>query len=462
MRTRRNRVLVFGGGKYFFTAHWSAIRRQQYAELAGIVDMESQRTRINRLWPGVPFYGVPDCCNGRKQSGGTHTIDAAIPYLDSVPELAPQNIDAAIISTYGVHREYCQFSLGRGWHTLVDKPLSIQHGMVTDPQKAADLVSHFEELTHLADVHKCLFAMATQKRYSDVYNRIANEMCQAAKGLSSSSLKCVRSIQAFTSDGYFRPFSDYTFGDLGGKVKNTGYHVIDIVIWLLKKVACGIDSAVIQVSPLCIDQLAKLAGEDDLGLSQSELYVSIQVTFMKDNLSYCIFQFHAQHENLAAQRPDATDAYYGSMRDDETKRAAKNRTKEEQLRIALGPFFRAYFRRLARVLDTEGCEPGQRSNAYLEFSRSYPGIQPSQVFEGSTFAYDDPDSMPAEEFLRALQEDDPASATVRSPVKDHAAAMTLFSGIYQGIAQARNGDFSPLHIDLTEKWFPPPVPANIG
>jgi len=463
MSARKKRILLIGGGNYAYEAHWPAIQRQPDAELAAIVDLRSQKKRVEALWPHVPFWGVPDCCNGRESGGEGHTEKDAISFLERVPELYSPSIDAAIVSTYGCHYQYLKWALGRGWHVLADKPLTIRHGMVTDPSKAADLVRHFDELIRLADRKSRLFELATQRRYSELYERIAREMRQAAASLSDSSINSVRSIQAFTSDGYFKRLRDHTFGDLGGKVKNTGYHVIDIVTWLLRQVAHGIDTAVIQLSPLCIDRLAELAGEESSGLSQSELYASIQVTFMKRNLSYCVFQFHAQHENFALQRrPAATDVYRGSMQGDETQRAFENRTKEEELRIALGPFFRVYFRRVARVLDTQGCEPGQRSNAYLEFSRSYPGVQASQLFEGSTFKYEDPESMPAEEFLRALQEQDPASAAVKSPLKDHGAAVALFSGVYQGIARARDGDFGPVHIDLSGKWFLPPVTPDIG
>ncbi|SPF43831.1 hypothetical protein SBA4_3110010 [Candidatus Sulfopaludibacter sp. SbA4] len=33
--------------------------------------------------------------------------------------------------------------------------------------------------------------------------------------------------------------------------------------------------------------------------------------------------------------------------------------------------------------------------------------------------------------------------------------MSVFSGIYQGIALARNGSFEPVTVDLRGNWFPP-------
>lgn len=457
MNGSKKRILLVGGGHYAYEAHWPAIQRDTGAELAGIVDLKSQEARIRELWPDVPFYLGNDSCNGRENGGDTRTSEFILS-LQERTELAPDKIDAAIVSTYGCHYEYVEWALKQGWHVLVDKPLTILHGMVTDTVKARDMIRHFDELTALAHCRQRLFTLATQRRYSDLYEEIAQELEEAARSSSDASTNYVRSAQAFTSDGYLKPLADYTFGALGGKIKNTGYHVVDIVTWLLRRVARGIDNAVIQVSPLCIDFLAQLAGKESSGLSPSELYASIQVTFRKGNVSYCVFQFHAQHENFAAtNRQPATHLYRGSMEGDETQHAFQNRTKEEELRIALGPFFRAYFRRVARVLDRPGCEPGERSNAYLEFSRSYPGVQPDQVFQARTLVYEDPDSAPAEEFLRGLRKNEPGSATVRSPVKDHAAAVTVFSGIYEGIARARDGDFGPLSVDLNGKWLAPPT-----
>jgi len=458
MTGSKKRILLIGGGDYAQSAHWPAFANNPHAELVGIVDLNSQKTRIGRLWPDVSFHGVPDECNGREDTGNEHTSSVAIPDLEKRPELAPDKIDGAIVSTYGAHYEYVLWALERGWHVLVDKPLTTSPGMVTDADQARRLIQHFDRLTELARDKGLLLSLATQRRFSSIYLEIARELRDAAKWMKSSdpSRGHVRSVQAFTSDGYFKPSWGYRFGAFGGKVKNTGYHVVDIVTWLLRQVTQGIDSAVIQVSPLCIDGLARLAREERPGLSPSELYASVQITFMIGNASYCVFQFHAQHENFAlSAEHTGRRPHLGALNDEETLRAFQNRTKEEELRIALGPFFRVYFRRVAKVLDKPGCESGAKLNSYLEFSRSYPGVEPGRVFQAQTLPYDDPDWAPADEFLRELFKDKPSSAAMRSPVEDHAAAVSVFSGIYQGIALARNGSFEPVTVDLRGKWFPP-------
>jgi predicted dehydrogenase len=357
------RVLLIGAGQYAFDAHLPAVKRDAGVELAGVVDLESReesvRLYLTRMgWKGVPYYAIPDSCNSRRDSGAQNTGADAIPTLEQ--KLAGDDIHAVIVSTYGCHYEYSRWALSRGWHVLVDEPLTILPGMATNPMVARHLVKHFAELTELALEKRLLFCIATQRRYSEIYKEIARELLTAADSPVHSSVNFVRSIQAFTSDGYFLPFANYTFGTLGGKVKNTGYHVIDIVTWLLRAVTSGIDKAVIQVSPLCIDHLAELAGERVDNLSANELYASIQVTFRKGDVSYCVFQFHAQHENFAVQDREAGRTYQGGLVGDEIKRAIDNRTKEEELRIALGPYFRAYFRRVAKVTERAGYAPGER------------------------------------------------------------------------------------------------------
>ncbi len=457
MTGKQKRVLLIGGGKYAYEAHRPAIEDDDAIDLVGIVELQSREDSVKDLWK-KQVYPVPDSCDGRSPSGEKSLTQE----LGNLSSRLPTGIDAVLISTYGCHYQYAKWALQSNWHVLVDKPLTLVHGMATDPLKPRDMVEQFDELVALAG-NDLLFSLATQRRYNNpVYGRIAAELT-AAQEVTNASVGHVRSIQAFTSDGYFKPDFNYAFGELGGKVKNTGYHVVDIATWLLRKVSYGIDRAVIQVSPLCVDGLAKLGGVGSQDDSPSELYASAQVTFMREDLGYCVLQLHAQHENLCGEAIVGAP-YCGAQDDDDTRHAFFSRTKEEEMRVALGPFFRAYFRRLAKVGNVNAFQEIQKlrenrqdctHDALLEFSRRHEGVAVDQRYSWHTLEYKDPDSAPAEEFLMKIQTDSPVYGA-KSPVRDHGAAIRVFAGIYEGIARVHSGDFGPVLVDLRDQWSPPP------
>ena len=446
------KVLLIGCGDWAFSAHIPAIRANQNIQLIGIIDLSKRRDKVlNKLEiSGVDFYSIADACDSRAQAATDLITDS----LKKLEDDLPDDIDGVIISTYGLgHYPYIKWALSKRWHTLVDKPLTIVEDMAIDPSKAPILVNHFTEFVNIAEANNLLFMIATQKRYSDIYNRIAQEVMTAQKLCKYD----INSIQAFTSDGYFRNIIDCNFPAYGSKIKNTGYHILDIVPWIIRHTNPAIDTAIIQTSPLNYDRLAKIRNIPSTGISQSEAYASMQITFLDGLNSRCIFQFHAQHEGFSMKGRKKGREYSGPLEKSDIKKAYEGRTKEEEMRISLGPYLRIYYRRVAKIYDKDGVNLGENNHLFYEISKSYPGVIPGDEYKYENIFYTDPESMPTEEFLLTLNKSKPSIEKVRSPVSDHIVSIKLFAGVYESMAKAYNGNYEPVYVKFKPKeWGSPP------
>ena len=205
MSETRIRVGIIGNGFQARYHHWTYIKEQR-----------SQDVQI--CW-GSGCSCLPheiDNCPLEKAELVSRCEPGA--HLDTWKQLLPeQKVDAIIVSTpNGTHAGIIRQALELGIHVAVDKPPTISS-------------AECKELTELAKRKNCIFLTISQRRYEDVYQKMAKRM-------ASGDLGEIRLIQYFTSHS-FGPARWRRMKSLsgGGIFVDSAFHGIDTILWLLKQ-----------------------------------------------------------------------------------------------------------------------------------------------------------------------------------------------------------------------------------
>lgn len=136
---------------------------------------------------------------------------------------------------------------------LVDKPLNIPLRASIDLEAARGIWGDYVDLMKISKANpRLLFMMATQKRYSSLFTQIAERVRKVSQAVSGAP---ITSINYETNDGYW--ITDYTGKRFsyspdycgGGKVSHSGYHLLDIIPWLMRQSGMrDIDNAIVTAS----------------------------------------------------------------------------------------------------------------------------------------------------------------------------------------------------------------------
>jgi predicted dehydrogenase len=471
-------LLVIGWGKYFKQAHLPAVAafaRRGTISVVAVADLKDPLDQVRKDWK-TAFSSAPQPFGIDLQVGAADT--AALDRWWNQPDRPA--LHAAIVSTYhDSHRAYARWCLEQGLHVLVDKPLTVAGDCTTVPCQAAQLQSDWSDLCTLSRARQRLFMLATQRRYQPVYREVARRLACYRKTTGWP----VTFVQCFTADGWW-PAPDSYFGDgrlnrgydphvsCGGKIVHTGYHLLDIIPWLMRHCEPTIGRARVVASffrPM--DSFALIGDDAQSAVARSgihsdaweclpEINAAVQITFLswseRDRRwrTACLAQFGMLHEGLSMK---------GHLPDQE------NRTKQEFLALTQGPIAAFWMQRIAKLAPTLGREPGGSQHLELRV-----GINPRFVGGGLPIDevpmfYEEKDSAPAEEFLGALAmmwADPRHTPTVCSPVADHSIGIKLLSGIYESAARSyehtqsdRDTPPSPCAVDVQfdeAEWSLPP------
>ncbi|MFD8889471.1 Gfo/Idh/MocA family oxidoreductase [Streptomyces sp. NPDC059566] len=151
-------------------------------------------------------------------------------------------IDAVVVSTEpAFHMVYTHWALDRGLSVLLDKPLSVHVNCSVDPDRAASILTDFDEVLDRYEavrrVHpEVLVAVQCQRRHHPAFLRMRELIAEMAQETNCP----VTSVQSFHSDGQWRmpnellDISYHSFDQGYGKCAHSGYHFFDIVPWLLR------------------------------------------------------------------------------------------------------------------------------------------------------------------------------------------------------------------------------------
>ena len=328
-------------------------------------------------------------------------------------------------------------------------------------------MSDFQRLVRLARQKKVLFMLAAQKRYSSVFCELAKRISRVRiKGIAHNRVP-VTSVTYETSDGYWLFAEDDLEGwigpygtnrwnyrsDLagGGKLTHTGYHILDIIPWLIRHGSPrGIDNAVVyssfwrpqdSVSALPIGRdrdggfhkldpnEVQLANCDQL----SEVNAQVQIAFRAGARKRCQVMINFLHEGISG--PHRTRGL--------------TRAKYEHMDLHQGPVAAATYRRIAGLLPDAKLRErvGGPEHRELYYFRN-TGVATEAVAVESVDIGADDDDGPAREFFKTLLDSgDPLDAHVKSPVSDHSIGIILMEAAYRSaIAETRLGHPRPIKV----------------
>lgn len=457
------RILLVGCGAFARQAHLPALRDAgPRVRLVAVADRRDQADAVRAactragLCPDVSFI---DPLPTDDSVTAFDAFDAELPTIDGVIISSPED----------THKRYIRWALGRGLPMLIDKPLTVRRvesgGGLSDPR---DLVDDWRDL--VAEGRRFRpFMLAAQRRYQGIYREIAalvrQEYLRTGHGPTF--------VQCLTNDGLWHGPADYgvqsTYRDGAGKLVHTGYHVLDIVPWIIRhgQAADRPGAAVTRIRSATVFATGFMpadaagararrvdgAGDpfvDSGGLG--EVNAALQVALGDaDSRTICIVQLGMLHEGLSRNQP----LDEGSV-DERRRRAEEGRTKQDVLTIYQGPTGVISLRRFAKLTGSLGTGLGDRDHLELVHCRNAMVPGAPALIETRALTYRADDHAPTAEFLIAL--DDP-SREVISPVSDHGIAVKLLAAAYESM---RGGASVRVDFDAEEWCVPPGGQARQG
>jgi hypothetical protein len=382
-------------------------------------------------------------------------------------------VDACIVATISEqHLQYLKWSLGKGLHTLSDKPLTFHAKASTDPAKAREIVSDYHELMSLArKTNGLIFMLATQKRYQWAFHKIAERLERVAK--TGYPVTCV---DCMTSDGYWmlpweysgQRYHSYDYG--GGKLTHTGYHFLDIVPWLMRHsnisgnnmiTHAWVTSTLFRPS----DSVAIMSAEGIRNLIHSEERCGVEIADdLGDINSYVQVKFCNGKRLITSVNFTFLHEGFSLRTTTESREAVTGRTKIDHMMISQGPVFYAKFGRVAKILDAEAVSPiGRPDHFELDFIANnitgLPRIERLIPESLETYEGCGDDELPTADFFEAILDPSREPLTV-SPTSDHEIGVKLLSAAYESAAhsyQQQDGMPVPIKIDFDPSlWQKPP------
>jgi len=461
-------VIVIGAGRYGFRAHFPAISagvKDKSLKLIAVVDFERQfdggvafedeperyvyekhrkqlRDFLDKTPPVVENLFALDAWRTHDTPPTSERIGAR---LDST--IKPAITDsgcrqtAVVVSTWPtMHKPYVKWALERGYHVLVDKPLTVPNRCAVEDHQAAQILKDYKELVSLAKEQGCLFMLATQKRYSSVFSELAERIAKVAIGgrqvpITSLTYETNDGYWLFAEDGYTKWVGAYGTSQWGyrpesgaGKVSHTGYHILDIIPWLIRHGgAADINNAVVYSSfwrpidsfttlRLQRDGTGRLSVRpaiEDTDILQrlqdlSEVNAQVQIAFRHGNEKRCQIMINFLHEGISG--PGEGSAA---------------RIKYEQMNLHQGPAAAACFRRVSQL-----------GRGELTFFRNTSILTDGVAVELVPITEED-DTLPAKEFFRTIATKNSCEwSQVVSPLSDHEIGIRLMEAVYRsGISE---------------------------
>lgn len=229
-------ILLIGCGYHARRLYVPHLIEQKNAKLSAIVDLASQKERIERFLTEKAIRGIDFYYTDNDQISD----DLSSEEIESLNNLvARQKIDAVIISTEPLaHFKYAKWALEHDLHILMDKPITTEWDVSTHKEKAKKLYSDYTTLKELYTLRlerkKLVFILQAQRRHHGGFLKTRNLILEISKRTNCP----ITSIESFHSDGQWRfpreiveqTYHPYNQGY--GKMSHSGYHSLDTAVWL--------------------------------------------------------------------------------------------------------------------------------------------------------------------------------------------------------------------------------------
>jgi predicted dehydrogenase len=229
-------ILLIGCGYHARRIYVPHLIEQKNAKLSAIVDLASQKERIERFLTEKAIKGIDFYYTDNDQISD----DLSSEEVENLNNLvARQKIDAVIISTEPLaHFKYAKWALEHDLHVLMDKPITTEWDVSTHKEKAKKLYSDYTTLKELyasrLERKKLAFILQAQRRHHGGFLKTRDLILEIAKRTNCP----ITSIESFHSDGQWRfpreiveqTYHPYNQGY--GKMSHSGYHSLDTAVWL--------------------------------------------------------------------------------------------------------------------------------------------------------------------------------------------------------------------------------------
>lgn len=462
-RTAVQRVVLVGCGRQATRAHLPVLDRlRDRVRLVAVVDLADRMEAARKRCAAFGLDARTEFLAASPEAGDVGSL-ARRPALPTC--------EGMIVSSPPLtHKPYIDAALSAGdVAILVDKPLTVRANARSSIGEARAIVEEFDEINRRSRGR--LVMVGTQRRYHPLYRRIGRHL----HVVHARTGQGVTFVQSLTNDGLWNDSAAYLAGGFydpaatgGGKLINTGYHLLDTVPWLLRHCQPSGRGPSDVARIRCADVFAQFFGpEDAVGLlpnggprapgepgrlPMNEINACLQVAFRdQEESTVCLWQLGALHEGISARRSPAA-------RVDEEDPAGAGRTKQDVLTVYQGPVAAVWMRRIAKLLPNEGAQLGESGHAELLCAQNSHLTGADGSLEQVVGAYVDTDNAPTEEFLAALLGRSSREDVV-SPVADQAIAVRLLAAAYESAVTQSS---VRVQFDGLEWGLPPGTSTYLG
>ncbi|MEO8911880.1 MAG: Gfo/Idh/MocA family oxidoreductase [Candidatus Saccharimonas sp.] len=310
-----------------------------------ILDIPSKKDEIGKYLNNSSFDGVKT----HKYYTNKY-IDVKL--LDYIVE--KHAITHVILGTDPEHHfEYAKYLISKSLKVIMDKPIVAIPNAITDIKSADLILSQFDELRHLYELHpQANVVVLSQRRYHPAYKKIADDILENFERTGIVP----HYFYLFHSDGQLRILDEidhisyHGFNRGYGKVSHSGYHFIDTLYLYLKPfIAYGtINNFALSAHHLSPadyshqlnEKVVKriFSQENDIppyeASSAGEIDAYITIQFKKDDRLVATARIDMLHSGFSDRinfSPNKSDLYKGN-----------GRIRHEKQIVMQGPIYAAY------------------------------------------------------------------------------------------------------------------------
>ena len=456
-------------------------------KLCGIVDLDEKRTDVYRylnkltVAKGFTFIAAPNRIFGTDYFLTNEFSKRLTVFCNE------QDINAVFIATEPIcHYAYIEWALNNRLHIFLDKPVTLHVNSSTEERQAQKIIDDYLKILALHKKTKILplnkpviFSCLAQRRYHPAFL----EMRRNIQNVYNKTNCPVTSITALHSDGQWRfPYellneSYHGFNEGVGKVSHSGYHLLDIVPWLIK-VAERKDQKINKVRIFAnfvrpkdiVQQLPEKDIERIFGqhlkekhtpLNKRKLLLDLNnygevdaytnISFMHDNNKITDVNFTFLHSGF-------TGRTWVDTKDDPF--INRGRLKQEVIVLYQGPFFSTHYHccRAGTKDDFYHYQTGGvlHTEAHYYFNSEVLNLKIPRLQMVSYHTSDPPYTLQETsratcvyEFIEAVETFDYKNTELFSPFEEHKPSVLLMAGIYIAASKELVGKIPYYEMDFS-------------
>jgi len=460
-------VVLIGSGEYALKAHLHAIKEfvgKGDCQLAAIVDFKTSDGKDNehtiKLRKFITEMGldlerikivIAHAMKGPWRNNPPSADDIENVLGDKIRNAVEGfAVKAAVISTWGTaHKPYIEWAIRNDFHVLVDKPLTIPLGSQFDQDKALQFVRDYDDLMRISNQKpQLLFMIATQKRYSDLFQKTARRIRSLKV---DGEIMPIEGITYEVNDGYLNFVTNESGGSMvrpnrpeygngsiagknkhgayldSGKLTHSGYHFLDIIPWMLRNTGKVYTKARVfavsqkphqlaSINDFKIDSERNVRHVDEQEKVENrpseklfDVNDSILIEFITENGFTCSVFLRLEHGGIAC---------------------APKMVKIEHFRVVQSFGGEIHYERKARLGDNFSLEEvGGPNHRQLSYLTSNIINHDGGSIKNEPVDLED-DAAPAREFLKVLINKEDFSGVI-SPAKDHSIGIKLMSAVHE-------------------------------